>query len=144
MLTQSEADALLSLEKQFVDTNLLILGKIPISESHDLVSLDGKEKFILDIWRGSINLKKYKYNNRSRKIHILARVDIGGSPHQNPDGVIVPCPHIHVYREGYDDKWAYPLKDFPFRDPENMIVVLEDFARFCHIILLPPLQLKAC
>jgi hypothetical protein len=141
-LTQSEADALLVMEKKFVNTKLLRIGDVPMDESHELESLDQREKFVLDIWRCGINLAKYKLQNRSRVVYLLARIDIGGPPHQNPDFVKIPCPHIHIYREGYDDKWAYPLSDYGFRNPDDIMVALEDFARFCNIIKLPPCQMK--
>ena len=140
-LTQSEADALLLLEKVFVNTKNFSLGNIPIDQIHELSSLDGREKFLLDISRGSINLAKYKLQNRARQVYILARVDIGGPPHQNPDGSRIPCPHIHVFREGFDDKWAYPLSNFNFRIPSDLMIVLEDFADYCRI-KLPPSQLR--
>jgi len=141
-LMQSEVDTLLKMEKKFVYPKLLSLGNIAMDESHDLISLDGREKFILDIWRSGINLAKYTFNNRSRMIYRLVRVDIGGSPHRNPDHTKVLCPHIHIYKEGYDDKWAYPLSDYAFRTPNDIMVVLEDFAKFCKIIELPPCQEK--
>lgn len=143
MLTQIEADALLALQKYFVHTNVLRLGVVALDETHELSSIDGREKFLLDIWRGGINLKKYRYNNRARRIYVLARVDIGGPPHRNPDGVIVPAPHIHIYREGYDDKWAYPISEYGFAPPTDMVTVLRDFAKFCNIAPLPPLQIRA-
>lgn len=143
MLTQSEADALLAIQKQFVNTKVLNLGQVALDETHDLISLDGREKFLLDIWRGGINLKKYRYNNRARVIYILARVDIGGPPHRNPDGEIVQAPHIHIYREGYGDKWAYPISKYSFSTPIDMITVLRDFAKLCNITPLPQFQLRA-
>ena len=33
------------------------------------------------------------------------------APHPNPHGTEIPCPHIHIYREDYDDKCAYPTCD---------------------------------
>ncbi|HEY7442131.1 MAG TPA: hypothetical protein VH701_06920 [Vicinamibacterales bacterium] len=26
-----------------------------------------------------------------------------GAPHRNPDDEEIPCPHLHLYREGYGD-----------------------------------------
>ncbi|KJU85379.1 prophage protein [Candidatus Magnetobacterium bavaricum] len=42
-----------------------------------------------------------------RKI-ILLRLCFGGHPHRNPDDTEISSPHLHRYREGYADKWAYP------------------------------------
>ena len=63
---------------------------------------------MLDIARGRINLKKATYQNRARRVVILARLDLGGPPHENPDGEEISFPHLHTYRAGYADKWAVP------------------------------------
>ncbi len=68
-LTQTEADALLALEKRFVDKSVLVLGSIAIHETRELISTDGREKFLLDIHRGRINLKKYTLNHRGRIVY---------------------------------------------------------------------------
>ncbi len=141
-LTQQEADFLIRLQKKFESDDLLILGNTSLNYERTLVSLDGREKFSLDVWRGSLNLKKYKLQNRTRSVEILVRVDIHGAPHKNPDGMIIPCPHIHIYREKYGDKWAYPLSNYKFRDPDNIIVTFEDFAKICNIVKYPDVQGK--
>jgi hypothetical protein len=38
------------------------------------------------------------------------RLDLDGPPHRNPDDEEIPWPHLHVYREGYGDKWASPAR----------------------------------
>jgi len=139
-LTQAEADYLIALEKQFVTDDVLILGDTELEFSRPLVSLDGREQFIFDVWRGTLNLKKYKLQLRARVVIQLVRVEVAGAPHVNPDGIVVPCPHIHLYREDYDDKWAFPLSDYPFSDPDDIIVTFSDFAQFCNIQRIPRIQ----
>lgn len=142
-LSQIEADDLLMMSKRFSSNNELVLGDIPIDITRELSSLDLKESFLLDIWRNGFNLSKFTFQNRSRVIYTLVRVDFGGSLHQNPDGNIVHCPHIHLYREGYNDKWAYPISDYSeFKNSNNLVTALQDFSNFCHIIQLPPIQLS--
>ena len=34
------------------------------------------------------------------------RLDLDGPPHRNPDEAEIPCPHLHIYSEGFGDKWA--------------------------------------
>ena len=34
---------------------------------------------------------------------------IYGSPHTNPDDQIIGGTHLHIYKEGFDDRWAYPI-----------------------------------
>lgn len=106
---QAEADELFKMKKYRIDDThyefpvLRGMLKIPLQ------SKDGREEFLFDINRRSIKLEKTTFQTRAKVSLILARVDIGGPPHRNPDGEEIACPHIHLYREGYDDKWAYPL-----------------------------------
>lgn len=77
--------------------------------SRRLIAADVREVFVLDVRRRAIEFGKYTFQNRVRTTIALARLDIGGARHRNPDGEYVDCPHLHIYREGYGDKWAYAL-----------------------------------
>jgi hypothetical protein len=98
-----------------------------------LTSEDRREQFTLDISRGRIDLRKGTYQNRVRKVFVLVRVDFGGQPHRNPDGVEIACPHIHLYREHYADKWAFELPTDVFSDASDLLLTLDDFLRYCNI-----------
>jgi hypothetical protein len=63
----------------------------------------------------------------------LFRIDIEGPPHTNPDSTEVPCPHIHIYKEGYDDKWAYPLASEINTNTDDLVQVLIDFLEYNNI-----------
>lgn len=102
-----------------------------------LVCVNKRENFLLDITRGRINLKKATYQNRVRTVVILARLDIDGPPHENPDGEEIPCPHLHTYREGYGDKWAVPAPGGVFPRTTDLWGSLEDFMAFCRITESP-------
>ena len=69
---------------------------------------------------------------------VLVRLDLGGPPHRNPDGEEIGTPHIHVYREGYGDKWAFPVLGNRFRALADAWTTLEDFFRYCNVTR-PPL-----
>lgn len=43
-------------------------------------------------------------------------------------------PHIHVYREGFDDKWAYQIPSGVFSDLSDRWQTLVDFMKYCNII----------
>ena len=107
-IAQSEADELIAMEKHRVDDGISLFpepgGRLAIA----LTSHDKRENFMLDFTRGQIRLTKANYQNRARQAIVLMRLDIDGAPHRNPDDKDVPCPHLHVYREGYGDKWAFP------------------------------------
>lgn len=65
---------------------------------------------------------------------------IYGSPHTNPDGQILDGTHLHLYREGFDDKWAYTVDPELFHDVEDAGTAFKDFCRYCHIEEIPPYQ----
>src|SRR5688500_6587540 len=109
ILTQADADALIAMEKQRVDDNPWDYPGCGGSICVPLISLDRRESFLLDVSRGRLDLLKGTYQNRARQIVVLVRLDFGGQPHRNPDDVEVPSPHLHIYREGYGDKWAIPV-----------------------------------
>lgn len=71
---------------------------------------------------------------------ILLRLDVNGPAHTNPDGTIVPTPHLHIYREGYDDKWAFPVPpdlDISSGQPDQILI---NFLRYCGVDPIPPVQ----
>jgi len=143
MLTQAEADYLMDLEKQFVSDALLTFDAGSFRIVRELISLDGREKFLFDAQRGSLVLKKLTFQERARVIVPLVRLDIGATlRHRNPNDTVVTGSHIHVYREGYDAKLAVPLAElsFHFRDSDNVVTTFEDFARYCHITRFPNIQ----
>lgn len=136
-LTQKEVDALLAMEKRCADSTILhypVFGEKVIAP---LVSVDGNERFFLDIWRSKIALGKGTYQNRGRKTLILARLDFGGAPHRNPNGEEIETPHLHLYREGFGDKWAFPVPSNKFSNPSDPRLMLEDFMQYCNIIKQP-------
>lgn len=140
-IPQVEADALIAMEKVRENDTVYKFPNLGGSTIAELVSQDKKEKFLLDIYRGTIKLSKVRYQTRARQTIILVRVDLDGPEHQNPDGTIIPTPHIHLYREGFGTKWAQPLSSFAeFSQPNVIPQMLNDFMRFCHIIQPPNIQ----
>lgn len=139
-LTQAEADALVAMEKHSANearSDFPLRGE---SVSLPLESADRREQFILDLSRGRIDLRKVKMQNRGRQVVVLVRLDLGGAPHRNPDDAEIPAPHLHLYREGYGDKWAIPLPAEHFRDPSDVWTTFEDFLRYCNITRPPDIE----
>jgi len=139
-LTQAEADALIAMEKHRVDDQRHEYPSLGGFITVPLQSADKREHFLLDISRGRIDLLKGKYQDRSRQIVVLVRLDFGGAPHRNPDGQEIPCPHLHVYREGFGDKWAGPVPTDNFPNPANPWRTLDDFMRYCNITQPPIIE----
>ena len=139
-LSQAEADALICMPKRAVDDTPFDFpepgGRLVIP----LASLDKREDFLLDVTRMQINVSKVNYQNRARNVVVLMRLDLNGSPHRNPDGEIVPCPHIHIYREGYGAKWAFPLPQGRYENLSNLFQTFQDFMADCNIVQAPKIQ----
>lgn len=102
--------------------------------------MDKREDFLLDVTRMQINVSKVNYQNRVRQVVVLMRLDLGGSPHRNPDGETIACPHLHIYREGYGDKWAFPVPAGKFKDLSNLFETLQDFMTECNVVEAPKIQ----
>ncbi len=132
-LPQEEADALLAMPKVRESDDEYIYPVEGGSISVPLMSPDRRERFMLDIARGKIDLAREVLQNRARQVVILLRLETAGPRHRNPDGEEVSCPHIHYYREGFGDKFAYPVPSDQFRDLSDSRQTLEDFMRLCNI-----------
>jgi hypothetical protein len=139
-LTQSEADALIALAKHRADPTVWDYPDLGGGLSVPLVSADRREQFFLDLRRGRIDLAKGTYQNRGRQVIVLVRLDFGGAPHRNPDGEEIGSPHLHVYREGYGDKWAIPVPTDLFENLSDPWRTLEDFMRYCNVVEPPTIR----
>lgn len=139
-LTQVEADNFIALEKEMLDQTEwkypLMGGKLIVP----IVSTDRREQFLLDVNRSTINLAKVTKQLRVQRAIILVRLDVGGGLHTNPDGAEISCPHIHLYREGFGDKWAFPLPAGFFEDISDFSAILNDFMRYCNVVRPPDIQ----
>jgi hypothetical protein len=132
-LTQVQADELLKLEKQRTTEEQWEFPQLGGHIRIPLLSLDKREQFMLDVSRNQINLERGKYQHRARTCFVLVRLDFGGPPHRNPDDEEVPCPHIHLYREGYGDSWASAIDVSTFPNIGDVNLTLDDFMRYCNI-----------
>jgi len=139
-LTQSEAEALISMEKIRVDDQSWDYPSLGGRISIPIVSRNKRENFILDLSRGNIDLLKGTYQNRARQIVILVRFDFGGQPHRNPDGQEILSPHLHLYREGFGDKWAVPVPVSAFSNVSDLWQTLLEFMKYCNIVEPPRIE----
>ena len=138
-ITQAEADALIAMEKQCADDKQWFFpdpgDRLP------LISMDKRENFMLDVTRAQLKLTKATYQNRARQAIILMRLDLDGPPHRNPDGEEVTCPHLHIYREGFGDKWAMSAPPNIYPNTANLFSTFEAFMKHCNITAPPDIQL---
>ena len=139
-ITQSEADALIAMEKHRSSDERYEFPLGGRSVTIPLQSADKREQFLLDISRGSIDLGRGKYQNRARQVVVLIRLDFGGTRHRNPDGEEIASPHLHIYREGFGDKWAIPVPTDRFPRITDLPRTLDDFMQFCNITVPPNIE----
>jgi len=141
VLTQQEADFLITAPKRFVDVGLIELPSQGGSLALQLVALETPETFRIDVSRkGAIKVSKYTCQGRYRATVLLLRLDVDGRPHTNPDGTEVECPHIHKYREGYDDKWAEPIDPKVFTNVKDLSTTFCEFATLFGVVHIPAVQ----
>lgn len=139
-LTQIEADALIAAEKRSVDAQEWNYPDFGGAITIPLISTDKREPFLLDLRRSRIDLAKGTYQNRGRQVVVLVRLDLGGRPHRNPDDNQIGSPHLHLYREGYGDKWAFPVPSARFADLTDAWRTLQDFLQFCNVVDPPVIR----
>jgi hypothetical protein len=139
-LTQEEANVLIAMEKHRANEDHSDFPMRGQSLTPPLLSADKREQFLLDLSRARIDLQKVKMQNRGRQVVVLIRLDLGGAPHRNPDDEEIVVPHLHLYREGFGDKWTMPLPAETFRNPADVWTTFEDFVRFCNITQPPHVE----
>lgn len=138
MLTNQEARDLLSKDKIFIEDEQILLSP-GCRDARDVESIDRVDSFKLDYYRGSIKLSRVRHQLRSQTTIILVRLDIDGPPHTNPDGQVIGPTHMHLFREGYEDKWAEEIDRSIFTDAANIRLTLEQFCEYCNISNVPPI-----
>lgn len=111
-LTQSDAESLIKNKKivkniRPIEFNYPIRGGVLEIEVID----EFKNEYVIGIRQRKIELIKRSHNLRYAKSVTLIRIDYDRE-HCNPDGNNVGIPHIHVYKEGFNDKFAYKLSDY--------------------------------
>jgi len=134
-LSQNDAEILLRMEKVPASPDAFRFPDLGGRIEVPLMSPDERERFSLDINRKRIALTT-GYQARGRQVVVLARLDFA-APHRNPDGTEVGVPHLHLYREGYGDKWAVEIPEGLLSKPEDAWQVLHDFMKYCGVVEQP-------
>jgi len=131
-LTQSEADALIRVRKLFLDKTPLIIGGGNIQR--ELQSqIRAEERFYLNIRQTAIEFGIFSSVTRFFS-QPLVRICIDKDmKHENPNGEIIEGSHIHLYREGFRDRFATPLLKYGFDDSAGIIYCLGKFLEICNI-----------
>jgi hypothetical protein len=124
MLTQAQADRLISIAKQAERTDPLNWAP-DRNENEFLSAVEERElRFVLSLKRNPFEIRLH-LRTKDRDIG-LVRVD-NSRYHPNPDGTeIIDRPHLHRYREGFGLEWAEPIDWYDVSDPFG---TLEKFLR---------------
>lgn len=99
-LTTEEAIKLIDILKERVSDATLKFPKIGDKVEFEVQAVKDGKKFIVNINRGKIDIKKCTYQGRIYINSIaLLRLDVTNSFHINPDGTKIQGPHLHIYNE---------------------------------------------
>lgn len=141
MFDQFTADKLMRVDKVLVSSSTIVFPSMGNCLGLDAVDIAAIERFRFDIQRkGKIKAGKCTYLELYQASEPLIRLDVDGPTHDNPDGEEVPCPHVHIYREGDELRWAYPIDKAVFTDTANLGSTLTEFLRYCNVINKPTVQ----
>ena len=139
MLTQSEFIQLIGYKKKFEKNDQITLGPHPHRWTRDIVSLESHDTFLLDFSRTSIKIEKFSLNKRFKTAIILLRYCSSGI-HTNPDLSTIDGAHIHLYREDYDDKFAFDPMEIGIQPTFGMEQILKKILEYTNIEALPTIQ----
>lgn len=123
-----------------VDENGIIWPDRGKKISIDCFSTDDKEQFEITINTSRIKVEKITYQQLYCDKTILFRIDYDGPRHQNPNGEYVGCPHIHIYKEGYGDKWAYPLSEYIDCKDDDILILFKKFLAYINVKCIPNIK----
>lgn len=139
-ISEDEAEELLRMEKISTVVDPVELPDLGGRTDMTFASSDLREEFCISFTRSSIILEKRNHHLRGRKVIGLARLDLDGPGHRNPDGEEIGARHLHIYRKGYGLKYAIEVPQDLFRDLDDSMTTLEDFFRYCHVVKPPTIK----
>lgn len=140
VLKQEEADTLRMIEKYLINPQSVKLPPAQETTIYDIYYMKDDKRYDnmnLSTYRGRKNPHKVSYRILYDKCVMLVRIDSQDATyHINPDGKtkILPYqPHIHIYKEGYGDKYAYLLPD-EFSKTDDIVTLFMEFLSYSHVI----------
>lgn len=141
-LAQAEADELIQLQKVAQDFKTEAYPGRGERKRFTLKSMDERETFVIDLTRGRVDMGRITHNLLGRQIVGLVRLDLGVTLlHRNPDDSEIRGPHLHIYREGWELKWATALPARGFAPTDPLLTQLSNFFKFCNVITPQPITM---
>jgi hypothetical protein len=139
-MTDSEAESLIADLKRLVsmDKNLQLpkqgeKGNYPTESSYK------SDKFTVFIYRGSKEMGKITYHAMDNATNTpLLRLDVNAQEHTNPDGEKISGSHLHIFKEGYEIKYAI---EFDIENKDLICLTKQFFLDF-HVMDLSEVLLQ--
>lgn len=132
-LTQALADRYRLSPKRLKNGGTLNLNAEFKIIGEELISDEFGDIFKLDLRKNKIELKVLNCNTRANDCFVIARLDVNDREHKNPDGTKVGETHLHIYKEGYNDRYAYDPSKYGFSNYNDVPALILQFANFCKI-----------
>lgn len=129
MISDEQSQAFINILKHIIDEPIDFDFSKKVIQIRDQ---NEREEYMMDIIPNRAKPNKISTTLRVRKNVLLLRLDVNGPPHRNPDDTEVPCPHLHIYKQGYDLKWAYPVPPI-FGDCSSLVNYLDSFCQYSNI-----------
>lgn len=142
ILSQDEADRLIAIGKIIIGPESF---KMPtFGDEKKIISLEDTQavtSFRVDIqFSRRSNSLKGNYQLRVHSNVPLLRLDFNGPSHSNPDGSKVGGNHLHIYKEGEEDRWAYEPPRKSFSEFNNAARILQEFLKYCNVLNIPTIR----
>ena len=138
-MTDEEYNKVKLENKRLLDSSLKDKNFINIptkcKEEEIILSDDSGNLFRLILENGR-RKNKYKFQIMSKNNSIiLCRIDTSGPDYYNPGSDIpVPYPHIHIYKQGFRDSFAYTLESLDeFSGCENECSMLKNLLNYFNV-----------
>jgi hypothetical protein len=138
-LTDDEAKKLIEMLKQSSKAAIAFpsSGK---KKEFEVVGDSKRDVFIVNIFRGSIEVRKCNIGGRTKTGIMLLELHLTPTGvHSNPDGEKIIGPHLHIYTQEYGRAFAVPFDPEDKDIVENCIVFMDKF----HIIKKPEILHQA-
>jgi len=152
-MTEEEALDFIASEKLILEDKMKFPKKDEAIMLNAITKNNPNEKFIIDINRKRAILSRCTFQQRVYTTFPLVRLDIDTKPHRNPDEKLIAGTHIHIYKDGHNITWAYPLNheflrqinpEFDttlFCDTTCHDITFLNFCKFCNILKTPMFQI---
>ena len=139
LLTQEEADLLLNLMKKSID-EYLSLPNSGDSTEISVSGIDTNDIFKISIFKSKI-ANKINFGARVSKNNVML-LELHINPtniHPNPDGEKIIGNHWHIYKEGYNTRWAFPAEDIK---NNNFIDITMKYLEKFNVVETPYIDFK--